>query len=116
VFGTVKARLNVPPPFTVGVPTLWPLNETSTVSPGAKPEPLAVTLAPGRPELGDSDSAGPACGVMVGVAFADSVAVGVAAPVAWPRAVAGAITSAERISTRISTTDPVAMRSWRERL
>ena len=31
--GTVKLRLKVPPLLTVGVPTAWPLNVTSTVSP-----------------------------------------------------------------------------------
>jgi hypothetical protein len=110
VLGTVNARLKVPPLLTSGVPTTWPLNETSTVSPGAKPEPLTVTVEPGRPELGDNDSAGPACGVVA------SVGVIVAGPVAWPRAVAGANISAARTSTRTSTTDPVAIRSWRERL
>src|SRR5947209_7211452 len=49
--GTVKLRLKLPPLLTVGVPTLWPLKLTSTVSPFWNPLPLAVTEVPGGPEL-----------------------------------------------------------------
>src|SRR5689334_9831167 len=55
-FGTLKLILKLPPALTVGEPTVWPLKVTSTVSPGLKSEPLAVIVAPGRPDDVDNFS------------------------------------------------------------
>src|SRR5919201_5388879 len=91
----VKLRLKVPAVLTVGVPTLWPLKLTSTFSPGLKPEPLAVTDAPARPEDVDNDRAGCAAGVWVvsGVVVAPAMVVGVGVRfVVWPAALVGSMT------------------------
>src|SRR5207253_9528669 len=107
MLGILKLKLQEPPPLTVGCPTLWPLNVTSTVSLGWKPVPLAVTKAPGKPDVGDIANAG--------VVVVDAVAPGVPAPGVWPRAVAGAITRAATNMPRIRATDPIPTRRLREK-
>src|SRR5438067_12393955 len=75
MFGTLKLKLNVPPELTTGVPTLWPLKLTSTVSVGLKPWPLAVMDVPGAALLVDSVRPGCAAGCGVWVALGTGVSV-----------------------------------------
>src|SRR3981081_499199 len=91
-FGTVKARLKLPPSFTVGEPTDWPLNVTSTVSPGLNPKPVAVIEAPGRPDDEERVRWGSGTVVAWVVGLGTSVAVGLGS--AWPSTGAGTISNA----------------------
>src|SRR5436309_1592487 len=107
----VKLRLKEPPVLTVGEPTDVPLNDTSTDSPGLKPNPLAVTDAPGTPEVAESVRAawGEAEGsgvVVAATAVEDATAAGVVVvvapgPVPWARPVAGTTSRAPSTRTRM---------------